>query len=133
MNFKEWREKYYPDLKDKDIGLKMSHAWASGHVDMGASLVNLVDELRALIERWDKYCPDCGCEDSEIMGKMKSKLDELDFSIEERSGIHVIFDKNGYGCRPATDTELAMWNLICSLCESKPAPAPATPPKISTR
>jgi len=33
MNFKEWSAKYYPDEK-KEILDKMSHAWASGHVNM---------------------------------------------------------------------------------------------------
>jgi hypothetical protein len=33
MNFKEWAEKYYPN-EDKEILFKMSHAWASGHVNM---------------------------------------------------------------------------------------------------
>ena len=55
MNFKEWREKYYPDLTNKDIRLKMSHAWASGHVNMGGYLIELVEKLNVLVNKWDKH------------------------------------------------------------------------------
>ena len=36
MNFKEWSKKYYPD-EDEEILHKMSHAWASAHVNMISS------------------------------------------------------------------------------------------------
>ncbi len=42
MNFKEWADKYYPN-EDKEILFKMSHAWASGHVQMATKCAELQD------------------------------------------------------------------------------------------
>ena len=56
MNFKEWSKKYYPD-EDEEILHKMSHAWASAHVNMISSekkQANAIDivgqELRFHVE-----------------------------------------------------------------------------------
>jgi hypothetical protein len=42
MNFKEWAKKYYSD-EDKETLHKMSHAWASGHVNMAKRCDELQD------------------------------------------------------------------------------------------
>ena len=45
MNFKKWSEKYYPN-EDEETLHKMSHAWASGHVNMSyARWTNVKDRL----------------------------------------------------------------------------------------
>ena len=43
MNFPEWHEKYYPN-ETKETLHKMSHAWASGHLNMLTSQMNKDDE-----------------------------------------------------------------------------------------
>ena len=42
MNFKEWSEKYYSDENEETLH-KMSHAWASGHVNMAKKCDDLQD------------------------------------------------------------------------------------------
>jgi hypothetical protein len=60
MNFKEWSEKYYPN-EPEDVLHKMSHAWASGHVNMAASVVlEPASQQSSGADRADaKSCPEC--------------------------------------------------------------------------
>ena len=53
MNFNEWRNKYYPDLTNEDTIHKMSHAYASGHVNMDSNSVprEQYDRVVGLLEK----------------------------------------------------------------------------------
>jgi len=42
VRWKEWSEKYYPDENEETLH-KMSHAWASGHVNMAKKCDDLQD------------------------------------------------------------------------------------------
>lgn len=62
MNFKEWKDKYYPKEKGVETLGKMSHAFTAGHI---AGMCLLDDTEKQVSDKKDVFCclgPDHNCQ-----------------------------------------------------------------------